>query len=368
MEEQLPTVKEKEARPNNKEQEGAIYGEWQDGEFMEEDFWIKYLEERRSRIEKEEKEKSERLERAGRQEKSWDLARWCKTCIEETKSESWFRNKEIRKEQKRADREKKERFRVIEEKKKNLEKRQQQKMKQVTLLEMMKKLPTKEREILEMEERRLKRLELQEMKQNILRKWRGRKEKAEEKRNETQEEEIERKTRRIEEILQRIQEEKRVQDEKISEWKERRRKLLEEGRKKQEEKERKSIERKTRVEKKEKLEEKWEMLRWTISFIEEHKDRWESDRKERENTRGRETTYSWDEKTRDERIECIKEEWSEEKMIQELTKFERWRKYRNCPKLGPQSVAVPSPCLTGGDEHSESAAVHSQEPEMHSLM
>ena len=52
-------------------------------------------------------------------------------------------------------------------------------------------------------------------------------------------------------------------------------------------------------------------------------------------------------------------------MRQELTKFKRWRKYRNCPKLGPQSVAVPSPCLTGGDEHSESAAVHSQEPEMH---
>ena len=99
-------------------------------------------------------------------------------------------------------------------------------MKQVTLLEMMKKLPTKEREILEMEERRLKRLELQEMKLNIWRKWRGRKEKAEEKRNETQEEEIESKTRRIEEILQRIQEEKRIQDEKISEWKERWRKLL----------------------------------------------------------------------------------------------------------------------------------------------
>ena len=55
------------------------------------------------------------------------------------------------------------------------------------------------------------------------------------------------------------------------------------------------------------------MLRWTISFIEEHKDRWESERKERENTRARETTYSWDEKTRDERIECIKEEWSEKR-------------------------------------------------------
>ena len=42
------------------EQEGATYGAWQEGTFMEEDFWDMYIKERRLKIEAEEKEREKR--------------------------------------------------------------------------------------------------------------------------------------------------------------------------------------------------------------------------------------------------------------------------------------------------------------------
>ena len=186
-----------------REQEGATYGEWQEGEFMEKDFWDTYLEERKSKLEKEEREREERVEEAGRQEQSWELARMCKGIIEETNSENWYQNKEIRKEKEKAEKEKQERFKVIKEKKKDLENRKNIKTKQVSLLEMMRKLPGKEREIIKMEERRMRRLDLQEIKQNIWRKWRGKGGSNEEKRKETEEEKIERQTTEIEKTKRR---------------------------------------------------------------------------------------------------------------------------------------------------------------------
>ena len=61
-------------------------------------------------------------------------------------------------------------------------------MKQTILIEMMINFPSKEKEMIEMDERRLQRLDLQEIKQNIWRKWRGKKEKTEGKRKETEDE------------------------------------------------------------------------------------------------------------------------------------------------------------------------------------
>ena len=51
----------------------VIYGEWQEGKFMEEDFWEKYLEKRRQEIEEEEENRRNRIEKANREEKSWEL-------------------------------------------------------------------------------------------------------------------------------------------------------------------------------------------------------------------------------------------------------------------------------------------------------
>ena len=135
---------------------------------------------------------------------------------------------------------------------------------------MMRKIPSKEKEIMEMDERRMQRLDLQEIKQNIWRKWRGKKEKVEEKRKETEDEKIERQTVQIEKILQRISEDKKLEEKKQNEWAVRRRKLLEDGRNAQDEKEIKNRNRALRLEKKSKLEEKCEMLRWIHNFIEKH--------------------------------------------------------------------------------------------------
>ena len=97
---------------------------------------------------------------------------------------------------------------------------------------MMRKLPSKEKEMMEMDERRLQRLDLHEIKQNIWRKWRGKKEKTEG----TEDEKIERQTIQIEKILQKISEDKKLEEKKKNEWAVRRIKLLEDGRKAQEEK------------------------------------------------------------------------------------------------------------------------------------
>ena len=112
---------------NNMGQEGATYGSWEEGSFMEDDFWDKHIEKRRIRIEAEEKERKARQEKARRQEQSWELARVCKELIAETSTGSWYQNKEIREEREKAEKAKKERFKVIKEKILDLEKGEKRK-------------------------------------------------------------------------------------------------------------------------------------------------------------------------------------------------------------------------------------------------
>ena len=84
------------------------------------------------------------------------------------------------------------------------------------------------------------------------------------------------------------------------------------------------------------------MLRWTIAFIDGSKDRWERDRKEKENCRKMETISTWDLKTREEQKDSMREEWERS----EMTDKEKWNMYRSikvptgAPKIGP-SVALP---------------------------
>ena len=77
--------------PEQEELEGATYGNWKD-------FWEKFLEEKRKKIEKDEEERKDRIERTKRGEKSWELVSTCRDIIEELKSTSWIRNKQMRKE------------------------------------------------------------------------------------------------------------------------------------------------------------------------------------------------------------------------------------------------------------------------------
>ena len=198
---------------------------------MDEDFWDKYLAKRSSEMEAAEEERRKRLEKAKRQERSWELMRVIRDYIEEVKANSWFRNKEIRRVREKAESEKRERLERASKKKEELGKRIEVKKRQQNLIEMMKKLPSKEQEAIEIEERKMKRLELQEIKENLWRKWRGKKDTRDSKVE--NEDEIEIKTRKVEDVLAKIAEEKRAHEEKTKEWLKRREKMLREGREKQ---------------------------------------------------------------------------------------------------------------------------------------
>ena len=158
--------------------------------------------------------------------------------------------------------------------------------------------------MLDIEEKKMKRLELQEIKENLWRKWRGKassKEKSID--NESQ---IETKTKKVEEILKRIEEEKKSQDEKIKEWQKRRMKMVEEGRDNQAMAEKNPRERKERKEKQGELEKKWEMLRWLTKFIDESRDSW--DEVNRDEKKKKSVLTDWAEKSREEKIAIVTSE------------------------------------------------------------
>ena len=75
------------------------------------------------------------------------------------------------------------------------------------------------------------------------------------------EEEISMETKRIEDILEKHEQEKNCREKRIEEWKEREKKLAEEGRTKQEESDRRNSKRKLRVENKSQLEESSKIMR-----------------------------------------------------------------------------------------------------------
>ena len=60
------------------------------------------------------------MEKAKRQEKSWELIRVVRDYIEEVKSNSWFKNKEIRREKEKAEKEKQARIEKARRKKTDL--------------------------------------------------------------------------------------------------------------------------------------------------------------------------------------------------------------------------------------------------------
>ena len=300
--------REENSQDQNGTQDGVRWGEWEKGEWMEEDFWDKYIAERTKKLEEEERKRQERIEKAKREEKCWELARVTRDFIEECKTNSWIKNKEMRVEKEKAEREKRERMEKIKRKKIEIE----SKKKQQTLLDMMKKLPHKEREVIEIEERKFKKLELQEMKTNLWRKWRGRKVEQEEGEMEN---DYERKMRKIETTLQKMEEEKETQEERKREWQKRRRKMMEEGREKQAIAEKKAREKRERIEKKSQLEKKWEMLRWITNYIDSQKDRWDEEAREVRSSRRTESLTDWEKKSREEKITTLSDE-------------EKWRKTR----------------------------------------
>ena len=118
---------------------------------------------------------------------------------------------------------------------------------------------------------------------------------------------------------QRIQEMKKKTETIIEILNNEKKKIEEEKKKKEmEEKEGKNAEakRKERIDKKEKLEEKWAMYRWTVEYLAENTDRWEKERKDREKEKN-DIIQEWDRKTRLEKVKTLKEKWRKKDQEQE---------------------------------------------------
>ena len=133
-------------------------------------------------------------------------------------------------------------------------------------------LPPTDRKRITEEEERHKRLEIKEAKENIWKRWR-RKEKPD-KRLETEQgradvKEI--KLKRIEEALKRINEEKELEKVSQERERERRRKYIEENKVKENDRIIREKQKTEKIQKKKKLELKWEMVRWLTRFLEDKK-------------------------------------------------------------------------------------------------
>ena len=171
-----------------------------------------------------------------------------------------------------------------------------------------KKLPEKVRKEIEREEDRKKRLDIQDTKKSL---WKLRhKEKKYETKSRKLEilEEIDNLEEKLTEI-NRIVEKIRIDEEKIEkERKERTEQIKKEKEKRKAEKLRKESLKKERIEKAKVLGKRWEMLRWLTNFLKENKEKWEVEKKEREEE-NRKILDDWERAKRFEKIRKLKERW-----------------------------------------------------------
>ena len=90
-------------------------------------------------------------------------------------------------------------------------------------------------------------------------------------------------------------------------FEEKRAKLLAEKKHKQEEILRKNMEKKERMLKKKKLEERWAMTRWISEYIDQNTERWKTEKQQRMKTEA-ERAEDWKKMKRFEKIEMLKEQ------------------------------------------------------------
>ena len=162
-----------------------------------------------------------------------------------------------------------------------MRKKEEMKAKKRRIDELLKNLPREEKRKMEIEERRQEGIILKEIEENIWKKWRGKVEKKEMSTKSTPGEDLDMRMAKIQQRLEEIKEE------------ERKKKILKD--------------------KKKKLEEHWEMLRWLTKYIKENRYSWEKRREiERDEKEMNDIYDEWMSKTREEQIEGLKNEKEEE--------------------------------------------------------
>ena len=172
-------------------------------------------------------------------EKSWQLMRECRDYIKENSS-TW-RKEEM---ERRKIREKEERLGRAKAKQEAVRNAGEKRLKEKKIDEFMRKLPRVEKKMIEAEDRRKDAVIMKEFEENLWRKWRGKVDKKIGKPiREMAAENVDRRIEQIQERLEEIRKEEEL--------------------------------RKVRKQKKQKLEEHWEMLRWLVGYIKENKYAWE---------------------------------------------------------------------------------------------
>ena len=143
--------------------------------------------ERRRKIletrEQEERDRTRRIQLARRLEEGWKLARICKEFIREN-SRAWQEMDEKR-EQEIRERKKRERLDKAKKKREEFTKKKTKEAKILRIDELLQEMPRSEKDKLEYEMRKMERKEYIEVKQNLWRKWRGKQEIMERKKQDT---------------------------------------------------------------------------------------------------------------------------------------------------------------------------------------
>ena len=155
---------------------------------------------------------------------------------------------------------------------------------------------------------------------------------------------MEDKLSRIEEIIENVRRENEERNEKIEKEKDRRRKIVDSRKLEEIKKKKLEEDKQTRIEVKKKLEEKWALLRWTAEYIEENKERWKTDKNER-NIEEKLRIKDWERNSRLDKIKIIKERMRKgEKKETEKEKAERlsssWKSWRKIT-TPPEDVEEP---------------------------
>ena len=268
--------------------------------------WDKVLEEHKIRLETETAERTARLQKQEAKQKSWQLYVECKTYLENNE-----KNWELRRIERETEMKKKQRLsKANEQREKLLEKVRERKLQEEISNKIM-ELPETERIKLEKEEERNRRQDIIETKKSL---WKLRtKEKKYEKETEKvnrlkKQEEMQQKLITIEKILAEIKEEKRNSTE---EKKKQQEMIDKEWRKKVKLKYEKEEKKRQLLEKQKQLSQHWGMLRWITEFIQENQEGWEKQKLEREK-QAKEELEIWNKCKRLEKIEKLKEKWKKQ--------------------------------------------------------
>ena len=287
-----------------------------------EEEWKEKIKEMEKNIKEEEILRKKRIDEARRKEKTWELLRLCRRTIEEEGSK-WKVSKERREMEREAALEREERLLIGRQKGSLAKEKHEKKEKQEKITKTLNKLPENRRKLVKAQLEKERRIEIKEAREEIWKKYRQNKGKkgTDPRKKSTinlSDENLDRKLEKIECEVKKIEKER-------------------------EERQKAAKEKEDRIERKKRLEKKWEMLRWVVQYIDTNKDRWERERLNRleidkEEEEIRKIEEDWLRKNETEKKEAIKlkeltepneNKRKEERLAEARRLKESWRKIRS---------------------------------------